>query len=102
MSGKFTRADIAKTIAGAGIERENAAGLALAIVKAMADALIAGKAIELRGFGTLEVKERKAHKARNPKTGEPLIAPARRRILFRSGQELKAALKNAPEEDPIL
>jgi len=53
--------------------------------------------IELRGFGTLETKERKAHKARNPKTGEPLIAPARRRILFRPGQELKAAMRNAPE-----
>jgi integration host factor subunit beta len=97
MKNKFTRADIAKVIADSGIERTNVAGLALAIVQAMADALIAGKAIELRGFGSLEVKGRKAYKARNPKTGEPLIAPARRRILFRPGQELKAALKNAPE-----
>jgi nucleoid DNA-binding protein len=102
MSEKFTRADIAKTITAAGIERANAASLALSIVKAMADALIAGKAIELRGLGSLEAKERKAHKARNPKTGEPLIAPARRRVLFRAGQELKAALKNAPEEGPIM
>ncbi|MDR2702205.1 MAG: HU family DNA-binding protein [Spirochaetaceae bacterium] len=87
MSRKFTRADIAKTIAGAGIERTNAAAIALAIIKAMADALIAGKAIEFRGFGALEVKERKAHKARNPKTGETLIAPAWRRILFRQGRD---------------
>jgi nucleoid DNA-binding protein len=43
------------------------------------------------------VRERKAYKARNPKTGEAVIAPARRRILFRPGQELKAALKNIPE-----
>ena len=53
--------------------------------------------IELRGFGSLELKERKAYKARNPKTGEPLIAPARRRVLFRPGQELKAALQNVKE-----
>jgi DNA-binding protein HU-beta/integration host factor subunit beta len=102
MSEKYTRADIAKMITEIGIERVNAAGLALAIVKLMADALIAGKAIELRGLGTLEVKERKAYKARNPKTGEPLIASARRRILFRPGQELRATLKNEPEESPAL
>ena len=97
-ANKFTRADIAKVIADAGIERANAGAIALAIVQAMADALEAGKVIELRGFGSLEVKERKAYKARNPKTGEPLIAPERRRVLFRPGQELKAAFKNAPEK----
>jgi nucleoid DNA-binding protein len=97
-ANKFTRADIAKTIADAGVERVNAGAIALAIVQAMTDALTAGKVIELRGFGSLEVKERKAYKARNPKTGEPLIAPERRRVLFHPGQELKAAFKNAPEK----
>jgi len=97
MKEKFTRSDIAETITAYGIEQWKAAKLALAIVQAMAEALAAGKVIELRGFGTLETKERKAHKARNPKTGEPLIAPARRRILFRPGQELKAAMRNVPE-----
>jgi hypothetical protein len=29
----------------------------------------------LRGFGSLEAKDRKAYKARNHKTGDPLIAP---------------------------
>jgi len=62
----------------------------------MADALTSGKVIELRGFGSLEVKERKAYKARNPKTGEPLIVPERRRVSFRPGQELKVAFKNVP------
>jgi nucleoid DNA-binding protein len=92
-TNKFTRADIAKTITDAGIERESAGAITLAIVQTMADALAAGKVIELRGFGSLEVKERKAYKARNPKTGEPLIAPERRRVLFRPGQELKIALR---------
>jgi len=96
MKEKFTRADIAKTITDAGVERATAGAIALAIVHSMADALTAGKVIELRGLGSLEVKERKAYKARNPKTGEPLIAPERRRVSFRPGQELKAALKNVP------
>jgi nucleoid DNA-binding protein len=71
MKEKFIRADIAKTIADAGIERVKAAGLALAIVQAMADALTAGKAIELRGLGTLEPRERKARTAHDPRTLAP-------------------------------
>jgi hypothetical protein len=51
MSEKFTHADIAKTIEGTGIGRVNAAAIALSIVKSMADALAAGKAIELRASG---------------------------------------------------
>jgi nucleoid DNA-binding protein len=93
MKNKFTRADIAKVMTDNGLERTKAAGLAPAIIRAMADALIAGEVIELRGFGSLEVKERKAYKARNPKTGEPLVVPTRCRILFRPGQELKIALR---------
>ena len=96
MKEKYTRCDITNVITDAGTERPKAAGIALAIVKSMADALIAGRTIELRGFGSLELKERKAYKARNPKTGEQLIAPARWRVLFRPGQELKATLRGSP------
>jgi nucleoid DNA-binding protein len=96
-TNKFTRADIAAVITKTGIDRIKAAGIAMAIVQAMVNALTIGETVELRGFGSLEVRERKAYKARNPKTGEAVIAPAQRRILFRPGQELKAALKNVPE-----
>jgi nucleoid DNA-binding protein len=95
MGEKFTRADIVRIITDAGVERTSAAAIAQAIVKAMTATLAAGEAIELRGFGSLEGKSRKAYKARNPKTGEPLIAPARHRILVRPGQELKTALRGA-------
>ena len=60
----------------------------------LAASLAAGESVELRGLGSLEVRERKSYKARNPKTGEAVIALAHRRVLFRPGRELKAALKN--------
>jgi nucleoid DNA-binding protein len=75
-ANKFTRADIAKTIADAGVERVNAGAIALAIVQAMADALTAGKVIELRGFGTLEQRERKARTMHNPRTMAAVDVPA--------------------------
>jgi integration host factor subunit beta len=46
--------------------------------------------IELRGFGTFEVKVRKARpKARNPKTGEAISIHSHGVVAFRSGRELK-------------
>ena len=67
-ANKFTRADIAKRIMDAGVERTNATAIARAIVQAMADALTTGKVIELWGLGTLEQRTRKAHTMHNPCT----------------------------------
>jgi len=58
------------------------------------DEAIAIDDVELRGLGTLEVKERKTYSARNPKTGEAVTVPSHRRVIFRPGRELKAALKH--------
>ena len=98
MKNKFTRSRMQEIIiAAAGMETRKAQELAGRIIEAMAAALAAGEAIELRGFGSLEVKECKAYKARNPQTGEPVAVPQRRRVVFRPGRELKAALRDAPE-----
>jgi len=50
--------------------------------------------IELRGFGTFEVKMRKARsKARNPRTGQTVSTCPRGSVVFRSGRELKQAVR---------
>ena len=49
--------------------------------------------IELRGFGTFELRLRKGKEsARNPKTGAPVSVEPHYVAAFRSGQELKNAL----------
>lgn len=46
--------------------------------------------IELRGFGTFEVRTRKGReKARNPKTGEVVAVGTHSVAVFRPGKELK-------------
>ncbi|MCR4676326.1 MAG: integration host factor subunit beta [Sphaerochaetaceae bacterium] len=46
--------------------------------------------IELRGFGTFEVRNRKGkEKARNPKTGEIVAVQSHGVAVFRPGKELK-------------
>ena len=92
---KFTRSNILEIIqSGTGIDPRKANELSIRIIKALVDALIAGDDVELRGLGTLEVKERKTYSARNPKTGESVTVPSHRRVIFRPGRELKAALKS--------
>jgi len=64
------------------------------------DALMQRQVIELRGFGTFEVKVRKARNARNPKTGEAISTCSHGVAAFRPGRELKQsvwAINDAPE-----
>ena len=69
-------------------------------INEMKDALIRRHVIELRGFGTFEVKTRKARpKARNPKTGESLVIRSHGVATFRSGRELKQAVWNINENE---
>lgn len=55
--------------------------------------------IELRGFGTFELRLRKGKEsARNPKTGDKVSVAPHYVAAFRSGQELKNSLWNLPVE----
>lgn len=46
--------------------------------------------IELRNFGVFEVKRRAARKARNPKTNEEVLVPAKNVIVFTPGKNVAA------------
>ena len=58
-----------------------------------------GCTIELRGFGTFELRLRKGRKeARNPKTGEKLSVAPHYVAVFRPGIELRKSLLEIPVE----
>jgi integration host factor subunit beta len=52
------------------------------------DTLVKERRIELRDFGVFEVKQRKARKARNPRTGEKVMVPAKLIVTFKPGLEM--------------
>src|SRR5476649_3025581 len=55
--------------------------------------------IELRNFGVFEVKKRKPRKARNPRTGENVLVPAKLVVTFKPGREMEervGQLKKVP------
>ena len=63
-----------------------------AFVGAVTNALKEGEKIQLSGFGTFEVKERKAHEAYNPLTKEKVMVEASKTPSFKFGASFKSQL----------
>jgi nucleoid DNA-binding protein len=57
------------------------------------DSLARGEKVELRNFGVLKVKERRARTGRNPRTGEVVPVPPRKVAVFKPGLEMKQKIK---------
>ena len=89
--GGMTKRDLSERVAErtSHISKRDTLIVVNTIFDSMSEALQRGERIEIRGFGTFQVKVRKAHEGRNPKTGEAVHIPAMRTASFRVGQELK-------------
>jgi integration host factor subunit beta len=66
-----------------------------AIFDAMTGVLTRGQRIEIRGFGSFAVKQRRARQGRNPKTGASVSVDAKRIPFFRAGKELRIEVNGA-------
>jgi nucleoid DNA-binding protein len=60
---------------------------------AIVDTLLEVGRIELRNFGVFEVKQRKARKARNPRTGDPVDVPPKNVVTFKPGKEMEERVR---------
>ena len=72
---------------------KKAAGIAIeAVVASVEKELAKGGKVQLIGFGTFQVRARKARKGRNPQTGKPIQIPASKHPVFSAGKALKDAV----------
>ena len=55
--------------------------------------LMAGKAIQLQGLGTLELKEKNERVIVHPRTGERTVVPRKNQLVFRPVSSIKDELK---------
>jgi nucleoid DNA-binding protein len=67
---------------------------------AIVETLITERRIELRNFGVFEVKERKARKARNPRTGEKVDVPPKFVVTFKPGKEMEERVRRLEVGSP--
>ena len=69
-----------------------------AVIQKIGDGLESGERVDIRGFGSFVVKERKARQGRNPKTGETLSIAAKKDAGFKPGKELTLRLNHPKPE----
>jgi len=67
-------------------------GQTVKLVGAIAEALKANQRVDLRGFGSFAVKQKKERQGRNPRTGEAITIAAKRDAGFKAGKELTEKL----------
>jgi len=88
MAGKADLVDhVAASVAG--ITKKQAGEALDAVFGYISKQLADGDRVQVPGFGTFTVSERKARQGRNPKTNEPMTIPASKGVRFKPGKGLK-------------
>ncbi len=77
---------------GENCSRAHAERCVNSVLEAIGDGLRKDNSVQLVGFGTFEVRERKARVGLNPQTREPMQIAASKTVGFRPGAKLKESL----------
>lgn len=71
------------------ISKAEAAKVIQLFFDSMADAMVKGERVEIRGLCSFFVKNYKSYVGRNPKTGEKVTINQKKLPFFKAGKELK-------------
>jgi len=86
----MTKLELASKVAQkAGITKKLAASVVDAVFGSIEEALASGEKVQIVGFGSFEVRQRKSRKGRNPRTGKEIKIPSKKVPAFRAGKGLK-------------
>lgn len=77
----------------AGLTKKDTEKVVNAVFDGIGDALAKGDKVQVIGFGTFDVRERKAREGRNPATGDTITIPAVKVPVFKAGKALKDNVK---------
>ncbi|MCT4663246.1 MAG: HU family DNA-binding protein [Tissierellales bacterium] len=73
-----------------GLTKKNSEVALKAFMESVEEALVDGEKVQLVGFGTFEVRDRKAREGRNPRDPKKKIKiPASKAPVFKAGKTLK-------------
>lgn len=90
----LTRKELAKAVSEkTGFPAQESADLMDRLLEILTDALEKGEQVKIPGFGNFNVREKRARKARNPKSGQERQIRARRVVTSRPSYVLRKALK---------
>ena len=89
----MTKAELINAIAEkGGFSKKDAEKALNAVTASITEALVKQDKVQIVGFGTFEVRDKKAKEAINPRTKEKVMVPARKSPAFKAGKALKDAV----------
>ncbi|MGE5397424.1 MAG: HU family DNA-binding protein [Chitinophagales bacterium] len=83
----------------AGVTQKDAAKVLDAVLDSIKDALAKGDKVQIIGFGTFEVRDRKARKVISPATRQEIEVPATKVPAFKPGKSLKEVVAVTPKAE---
>ncbi len=84
----MTKADIAMLVSEKGLTKKQAMDAVEATFDIIKNTLQKGEKIQLVGFGSFQVRAKRARKGRNPQTGQEITIAARKILKFKPGKAL--------------
>jgi integration host factor subunit beta len=75
-----------------GVAPEEAVTIVDTFFDSIRETLLANGRVELRGFGSFQMKEYKGYRGRNPKTGQSVLVQPKSMPFFKAGKGLKEFL----------
>lgn len=79
----MTRKDLIDKVAKEfGLKKKDAEAIVKFIFQEIVEAVKRGERVSIQGFGAFELKELKERKIRNPRTGEKIEIPLRKKVVF--------------------
>jgi len=92
-AGTLTKADLSKHLMDKlEFSKKDADMLVNAFFNSLISALSSGEGVELRGFGSFRLRDRKSRMGRNPRSGQSIHVPSKRIVYFKLGKELRSKL----------
>jgi len=90
----MNKAELVEEVAGkVGLTKKETNNVVDAITSAITDSLVRNERVTLVGFGTFQVRERKARRGVNPQTREAINIPAKKVPKFTAGKALREAVR---------
>jgi len=90
----MNKAELIEEVSGkTGLTKKKTGNAVDALTETITNTLSKGEKVTLVGFGTFQVRERKARKGVNPQTGEGISIPAKKVAKFKAGKSLREAVK---------
>lgn len=86
----MTKAELVSVVAEkAGITKKSAEGAVAAVFENIVNTVAKGEKVQIIGFGTFEVRTRKARDGVNPLNGKPMHIPETQVPAFKAGKAFK-------------